>query len=66
VLELHIDADNLTMGDMEDLEEAKTIKQMIDWFVAHAGVSREQMRSLKLSDLDQLRTQTSAAVMVPK
>lgn len=54
VLRLTIDAEALTIGDMEDLEIAESkqsIVLMLDWLEAHAGVTRDTLRALSLNDL---------------
>lgn len=53
-IKLEIDVENLTIGDQMDLEQAQSATVICDWLVAHAGVTLEQLRPLKLKELKTL------------
>ena len=50
-IRLNINAAELTVGDQLDLEAARTMTQLVDWMVAHAGADIGELRRLKLSEL---------------
>jgi hypothetical protein len=50
-LKITIDVDALTIGDQMDLEAVSSATDICRWLVAHAGVTMEQLRPLKLNEL---------------
>lgn len=69
-LSLNIDVDTLTVGDIEDLEEARKVGQIIAWLVAHAGAEAASVRALPVKDLraamESVRAQMAGAFSIPK
>lgn len=67
---LNIDPEALTVGDLEDLEEALKVKQIIDWLVKHAGADAAQVRALPARELRavmvNIKTQLAGAYDLPK
>lgn len=50
-MNLSIDVDTLTVGDIEQLEECTRVKQMIDWLVKHAGANADELRALPAREI---------------
>lgn len=59
-MQLVIDADALTLGDIEDLENAKQVRQIIPWLVKHAGADAEELRKLPFKQLTSVVKQVQA------
>lgn len=63
-VEITIDLDfaNLTLGDLEDFENAKRIADMRAWLREHAGVSDATFRQIKVKQMNELREKITAAI----
>jgi hypothetical protein len=48
---VEIDIETLSVGDIEDLENAESMGAMINWLVQHAGCERDTLRSLPFRDV---------------
>lgn len=70
MLQLVIDANALTLGDIEDLENAKKVGQIIAWFVKHAGADEAALRALPIKELrgivKQVQEKIDAELALPK
>lgn len=61
-IKLQIDPDTLTIGAMLDLEEATTVRALVDWLVEHGGAAEAEVRALPLSELKDVAEQVKAAL----
>lgn len=57
-----IDPDALTLGDQIDLEEARGVKDICAWLVAHAGADLPVLRKLPFAKLNELAEGVAAAL----
>lgn len=68
-LKLVVDRDALTVGDMEDLENASKLSDLLTWISTHAQVDRAALRKLPARDLralgEHLRAEIDAALSIP-
>lgn len=69
-IELNIDIDVLTVGDLMDLENAKKVTEISDWLIQKAGAKLEDIRKIPAKDMralmDQLRERLTAGMSLPK
>lgn len=69
-MQLEVDVNALTVGDIEALEESRTIKNMVAWLTAHAGASADELRALPIKELkgimDKVRDAITTGLALPK
>jgi hypothetical protein len=59
---IEIDGDNLTAGDIIDLEEAKTTRALLTWFADHSNLTMDDLRSLRFRELSALGAKIRGAL----
>lgn len=57
-----VKADDLTAGDMIDLEEARSTRALLTWFAAHTNLQFDDMRALRFTELKALGTKVRDAL----
>jgi hypothetical protein len=69
-LKIVIDPEALSWGDIEDLEQASSLRAIGDWLAAHGGVDRSALRGLPAPEvrdfISRVRDQLKAALDIPK
>jgi hypothetical protein len=69
-MQLEIDIDKLTVGDLEALEDVKRVKEIVAWLTAHAGADAAELRALPLKELKdvlrQVQERIGGALALPK
>jgi hypothetical protein len=61
-LQLEVDIESLTVGDLIALEEASKTREVVEWCIAHTNVTEERLRALPVSQFLPLSRQLAAQI----